>query len=236
MLVRDIEKALLHSEQNGYGFGPMSLSKGALVHLTRRMESGEGGGALNVLELGGGQSTLFWQSLLALELLSVQVTTLEHQPTWASELQAKVEGQPIRVVRQSLKQISDGDWERLFADPDRAAGLWATIGEEVPEAQYGHYTIRNTFYGDILPQFAAPNSIDAMIVDGPHGNGRSLAYPLFAAALKPGALVLIDDFDHYPYLADLGRIFRYEELYREMIGNKHWVLARISERKKSSGI
>lgn len=236
MLVRDIEKALLHSEQQGYGFGPMSLSKGALVHLTRRMENGEGGEPLHVLELGGGQSTLFWRSLLALELLAVKVTTLEHQPTWAGELQTRVEGQPIRVVRQPLKQIGDEDWERLFADPDQAAGLWERIGGEVPESQYGHYTIRNTFYGDVASMMPPPQSIDAMIVDGPHGNGRSLAYPLFAPALKTGALVLIDDFDHYPFLADLGRIFRYEELYREIIGDKHWVLARIAERKTAPGV
>lgn len=101
------------------------------------------------------------------------------------------------------------------------------MGAVVPKELEDHYTIRNTFY-DGLEQLSLPaQSIDAMIVDGPHGNGRSFAYPLFCNALKPDALVLIDDFDHYPFLPDLGRVFHYEELYREAVGNKRWVLVRL---------
>lgn len=31
------------------------------------------------------------------------------------------------------------------------------------------------------------HSVDVMIVDGPHGNGRSLVYPLLAERLEPDA-------------------------------------------------
>ncbi|RAV22928.1 class I SAM-dependent methyltransferase [Paenibacillus contaminans] len=231
MLVRDIEKALLHAERHGFGFGAMSLSKSALVHLARKLDPPGDGSPIRILELGGGQSTIFWSSLEKMSLLPVRVTTLEHDPAWARELQARITNESIDVSLQTLKQISGSDWERMFADSDKAGLMWEEIGESVPSEQFNHFTIENAFYAEAHSLILEPESIDAMIVDGPHGNGRSLAFLLFAAALKPGALVLIDDFDHYPFLADFGRVFRYEELYREIIGDKRWVLAQCTGRR-----
>ncbi|EJL29184.1 hypothetical protein [Brevibacillus sp. BC25] len=48
-----------------------------------------------------------------------------------------------------------------------------------------------------------------------------------ALQLKPDALILVDDFDHYPFLAHLGKIYHYEELFREIAGNRRWVLVRL---------
>lgn len=105
--------------------------------------------------------------------------------------------------------------------------LWPAIGQRVPENQFDHFSIRNAFYADLDQLSLSGHSVDVMVVDGPHGNGRSLAYPLFVDTLKPDALVLVDDFDHYPFLAHLGKIYHYEELFREIVGNRRWVLVRL---------
>ncbi|MCQ6559692.1 class I SAM-dependent methyltransferase [Paenibacillus mendelii] len=204
MLVRDIEKSMLHAEQTGYGFGPMTISKSALVHLARRLEPGEGGQAVKLLELGGGQSTMFLSSLHRLGLLPLQVMTLEHQPSWASDLQSRADPDCVTIMRQTLKQITDEEWERVFAHPDQSARLWSKIGSPVRDSLYGHYTLRNAFYSEAHDNVPGRGTIDAMIIDGPHGNGRSLAFPLFVSALKQGAYVLIDDFDHYPFSERFG--------------------------------
>lgn len=225
MLVRDIETALSHTDQWEWKHG-LALHKGAIVHLCRRIEANTK--KFQVLELGGGYSTLFWYALLKLDLLQVQVTTLEHHGAWVKELAVLLEGWGGgSIYNLSLKQVSEEQSESLFASPKESLGRWTTVGTAVPKELEDHYTIRNTFY-DGLEQLSLPaQSIDVMIVDGPHGNGRSLAYPLFCNALKPDALVLIDDFDHYPFLPDLARVFHYEELYREAVGNKRWVLVRL---------
>ncbi|MEF3307171.1 hypothetical protein [Paenibacillus sp. GYB003] len=204
----------------------MALTKTSLAQLCRRL--GIAAGPVRLLELGGGQSTLFWRTLLGNGLLDAEVTTLEHHVEWAAELGRRVAGEArIRVVPQTLKQITDDEWRRLFGNPPEAASAWSSVGTPVPESDYGRFTIRNTFYGEADRLGLPEESIDALIVDGPHGNGRSLAFPLLCRQLKPDALVLVDDFDHYPFLDDLERVFRFEELYREVIGDKRSVLLRL---------
>lgn len=232
MLVRDIEKALDRSAESGWKYGP-ALPRGALVHLCRHIDASRG--PVTVLELGGGHSTLLWRALEELDLLAVRVHTLLHEPDRAKELAGRVEASgSFAVQRAGLKQITDDERERVFADPAAARSAWSSFGKPVPPESYRHYTIRNTFYDNVeLP--LADGSVDVLIVDGPHGNGRSLAYPLLAGKLKPGALVLVDDFDHYPFLADLARVIPYRELYRDIVGDQRWSLVRLEEAGAEGG-
>jgi hypothetical protein len=224
MLVRDIEKALSRMDEESWNYGP-ALDRSALVHLCRHIEAGDA--PISVLELGGGRSAFLWQAFQSMGLLSVNVVTLLHDPVPAEQLARRTrEGGAVLVMRSGLKQITDEEWERLFADPSVAADMWPSAGTGVASENYHHYTIRNTFYDNVqLP--LGEQAVDVMIVDGPHGNGRSLAYPLFSRKLKPDALILVDDFDHYPFLADLGRIFHYRELYRDIIRDKRWALVKL---------
>ncbi|RKN85354.1 hypothetical protein [Paenibacillus ginsengarvi] len=224
MLVRDIEKGLGGADQISWNYGP-PLDNGALVHLCRHIEPGDA--PLSVLELGGGRSTFMWQAMQELGLLSVNVRVLLHDPAAADDLANRTgESGVVHVHQAGLKQITDDEWESVFAGGVSAPDIWPELGTSVPREQYYHYTIRNTFYDQVdLP--LARHSVDVLIADGPHGNGRSLAYPLFGALLKPDALVLVDDFDHYPFLADLGRLFRYRELYRDIAGDKRWALVKL---------
>lgn len=228
MLVRDISEALQHSEQKGYPFDPMSLSKSALVRLCRQLDHSK---EWNILELGGGQSTLFWSALDELNLLKLTVTTLEHDSGWTADLRGRVRSDRVHVSAQQLKQINDEEWERIFADPDGALERWQQSGAAVPKEQYKNYTIHNAFYCDLHQAGLAAQSVDVLIVDGPHGNGRGLAFPLLATVLKPDAWVLIDDFDHYPFLECLERVFRHEELIREIAGRKRWLLTQLRDRR-----
>lgn len=226
MLVKEIEKALVLSEQEGWGYGGIALSKRALVHLCRRLD--DKGSNYHILELGGGQSTLFWQALSSLGSLPIQVITLEHNEDWANELAKRVEENVnITVVSQTLKQITDQEWNEIFSHPYEACKLWKSYGTFVPLDQYDLYTIHNAFYNDLDQLSLKDQSIDVMIVDGPHGNGRSLAYPLFCNVLKPDAFVLVDDFDHYAFLDDMGQVFLYKEVYREIMGDKRWTLVQL---------
>ncbi len=230
MLVREIEKALLTSEQAAWNYGGTALSKRALVHLCRHLERKEE--PHHILELGGGKSTLFWRDVFNLELLPIKVTTLEHHFEWANELAKQVEQHnSISIYPQTLKQISDEEWSEIFSQPQNVRKLWNSFGTPVTTNQYDLYTIHNTFYAEVDQLPLENNTVDVMIVDGPHGNGRSLAYPLFSEVLKEDAFVLIDDFDHYPFLRDLGTIFHYQELYREILGQERWTLVQLQGRK-----
>jgi hypothetical protein len=212
------------SERAGWGFNESSISKTSLIQLCRRLD--DHGGTIKLLELGGGQSTLFWWALRSLELLQVEVTTLVHEAEWAKELQHRVETEKnFKVISQTLRQITDEELEFMLSNPMDAASIWASTGSVVP--RHAWYKVRNCFYGEANRIGLSPQSIDVVVVGGPQTNGRSLACLLLCRELKPDAFVLVDQFDEYPFLHDLGRVFRFEEMYREVIGGKRSVLLRL---------
>lgn len=230
MLVKDIETAWLSAPMEKWQY-PAPLDRSALVHLCRRLDANKE--STCILELGGGHSTLLWHAMNELGMLKAEVYTITHQPAQAAQLKQLVDASAfIHIHTASLKQLTDEEWESVFREPAKAAEKWPELGNIVSEDQYWHYTIRNTFYGNeaLLP--VPKQSIDVFIVDGPHGNGRSLAYPLLIPYCKPDAYVLVDDFDHYPFLADLRRVTNYRELYREIIGDKRWVLLQLEAQQE----
>ncbi|WEK55851.1 MAG: hypothetical protein P0Y55_07345 [Candidatus Cohnella colombiensis] len=227
MLIKDIEMALTLAESKGWKPGGESISRNALIHLLRRLEKTTT--ELRILQLGSSQTVFVWEALRSLDLLPVEVIVIEHDPIRASQLLTNTTSMTgITLNWNSLKQVTDGECEQLFSEPAEASERWGTIGKSVPLNQYQHYTIRNTFYGEAHQIPLLHNKIDVLIVDGPHGNGRSFAFPIFSSLLKKDALVLIDDFDHYPFAADLERIFSFDEIYKDVWEDQHWLLVRLT--------
>jgi Methyltransferase domain len=226
MIIRDVEKALQLSNCDHWRYNSLTLNKQALAHVCRRIPAENG--ACRVLQLGGGDSASFWKALGELEIMPLHTTVVEHHPTRAAEITERLGENPhVDLVTSSLKQITDEEWQQVFDNPAESRSFWPSLGQHVPEGQADYFAIKNAFYSD-LDQLSIPaHSVDVLLVDGPHGNGRSLAYPLLADLLKPDALILVDDFDHYPFLPHLGQIYRYEELFREITGSRRWVLVRL---------
>ena len=101
------------------------------------------------------------------------------------------------------------------------------MGTLVSQSEFENTRIRNAFYD--IPSLAFPPnaSIDGMIVDGPW-KWPFVGFPFVFDCLKPNAWMLIDDFDHYPFLDDLAKIFRFKIVEKELANNgKRWVLLRL---------
>ena len=216
--ISDVDRAMATTERV-WGFGGWSLSRDAIVALCAHLPV-PSDAPVRVLELGGGQSTLFWSGLGALRKLSV--TTIEHDEGWAAELRSRVDPNVVQVVHNHLKQLSDSEFEAAFEMRDPLAS-WDLFGRVLSPESNKDWTIHNAFYAEARLLGLQDASLDVLIVDGPHGNGRSLAYPLFKRALKSSALILIDDFDHYPFLDYLLRTMSFQELARGQ-ADKRWVL------------
>lgn len=227
MLEQDINNAIAYAEQNGFDFSSMALSKESLFLLAIRLDSQKNN---HILELGGGASTIFWDGLINKTDLNLKVTTLEHDVLWMNKLKNAVNSPHLQLITQRLRMIDDITFEQIFTNPDHALNIWNKSGEWVPEHLHNYYAIHNTFYGDFNLVDTKPSTYNALIVDGPHGNGRALSFPILANALTEDAVVLLDDFDHYPFLEYLGRIFHFQELDRK-VELKHWVLLQLQGRK-----
>ncbi len=216
----DIDKAFEMAQKDGGAFSGWALSRQAITAFVVQLFQ-ESVDTKHIVELGGGQSTLFWNALSQVSDLPLRVDTYEHHPQWAAELSQKTAGSPsVQIHHVGLKQFSDETFQSFFqegVDPQ-----YASLGRDVSDEDAEFTRIRNCFY-DLDIQIFKDASIDGLIVDGPHGNGRSLAYPLFAKKLNDKALVLVDDFDHYPFLEDATKVIDYEVMYRNRY-KKRWVL------------
>jgi hypothetical protein len=182
-----------------------------------------------VVEFGGGSSTMFWSNLLCADGKPlVQFATYEHDKEWHDEFRSRMGADAERFLRyRGLRQTDAAGVEQLFARPTEAGRTWRNVSVSVPEDKARDSRIANAFYaiepGDLPPD----ESLDGLVLHGPHGNGRSIAFPLFYQALKPNAVLLIDDFDHYPFIQDAARLFDYTVEKCSNVWPDHWAVLRI---------
>ena len=180
-----------------------------------------------IVELGGGQSTLFLIEIS--KYVNIKVFTYEHDPGWAKFLQEKVaNNKNMQVFNLPIKQIDDNYRSDMFNSPQRSNEIWGKFSNYVPKELYKNLVLKNSFY-EIKSNNLPEHNVDGLIVDGPHGNGRSICFPLLHNIIKNGTIVLMDDYHHYPFLDDMGKIFTYEIIEKRKYkhSNKGWVVVKV---------
>lgn len=219
-----IEAALAEVSAEGGYFGGWALSRSALRSLCGELLTA--GSDPLIVEFGSGQSTLFWNALA--RKLSLHIHSFEHDPYWHASLSPRLAlGPRLQYTLSPLKQLSPAERAWLWQHPQEAAARYPELGQPVPESEYANTRLPDSFYTIEPARGFAPGSIDALVLDGPNGSGRSIAFPLLLAALAPQALVLIDDYSDYPFLDDLGRLRAYETLHIQVNAGKRWCLVRL---------
>ena len=156
----------------------------------------------NVVEFGSGISTDFILDLNN-SGFDMSLYSFDDNKTYASKrLDSK-----LRLSIVNLIYCNDNDFELLFKNKNFNRDLFK-IKTDLPTTRQ-----KNTFY-DINDSFF-PEKIDLMIVDGPHGNGRSIAFLFGNGKLKSGSYVVIDDYNHYDFLNRFKIIFNDFEIVSE---------------------
>ncbi len=184
----------------------------------------------HIVEFGGGRSTLFWLFLLHKRDNFLKLSTFEHDPNYANQLKKAVSiSKDIDIHLCNLRQVSDNEFNAFFSNPENVFLSWGSFGSLLSLPQALDTRVKNAFY-DISPTLSIPSeSVSGLVLDGPHGNGRSLAFPLFYHCLKPDAFILIDDVDHYPFLCDLSKVFNFRVIKKELPSSGHrWALVRLN--------
>lgn len=221
-----IESALHHVKRIGGYFEGWALSASALRAFTQQLLKDKGTTPQKcVVEFGSGQSTLYWGELLKALPEPLHVHTYEHHPEWASYARKFTEGK-VHLHQVPLLQVTDELKKSMFSSPEKA-DVFFQQGQQVSESEWENTRILNTFYDVSFGQTFALESIHGVILDGPNGNGRSLVFPLIRPYLAPQALILIDDYDHYPFLDDLNRLCDYDMLHVSHRLGKRWCLLRL---------
>ena len=227
-----LDRAIANFKRKGGYFGSFALTEHSVRAFFHALLS-QSQTRYSILELGRGQSTLFLRELIRAGV-NITVSSCEHDKNWSDFVRDAVRDcDSIQIFGCDLRKVDDQIWDKIFSCPRMASELWNQYSTPVGKEFIKDTRMHNAFYAiskDALPH---GSHLDGMIVDGPHGNGRSLSFPLFRNYLRLGTIVLMDDYHHYPFLMDMTRIFDYEilERHKHRFSNKGWALMRITEMK-----
>ncbi len=201
-----------------------SAMRALLFHLLQEEQT-----AYNIIELGGGQSTLFFHQ--ASQSLPLNIHSFEHDKEWHQKLcQLTENNQAINVYHAPLQQITEAYRNQLMSGSEKdALKFWQQHATNTTGDIDKDTRARNCFYSITNEQRPKFDTAHALIVDGPHGNGRSMSFSIFQPWIKTGSLILVDDYHHYPFLDELNSAFNVEiiEERRYRHSNKGWALAKV---------
>lgn len=184
----------------------------------------------NIVEFGAGYSTVVLADFLTQVSPGTCLDSFEHQKTYSDRLMAHLPPKArIRLHCCELLQVDDQVFGELFSSSQPYADFVAS-GAPIPAQRQHETRLRNTFYRYNFRQFA-PQSIDLIILDGPNGNGRSLAFPFLKHAVKLPAWLLIDDYLDYPFLHDLQRVFDHRIERHLEIQGKEFALVKLAGKR-----
>jgi hypothetical protein len=218
------EKSL---KDSNYSKNYWSISPSSLRYFIYYLEESFKNEKTNIVEFGSGQSTMLWDKFIN-EEKDLKVTTYEHDKSWFDSLNKSIKN--VSLIYRDLKQIDDDNFVNSFKLSDFIKS-WEKIGVKISDSEYKNTRIKNTFYDISVDDIDSLGNISGLILDGPHGNGRALAFPLLLNSLNTGTIVLIDDFDHYPFIDLMQNLFEIEILNKCTTIRKRWILVKVKSRK-----
>ena len=164
---------------NGWG-----LSKSALIKLKEIIEEYN---LKRVIEFGSGQSTLF------LNDIRIDYISFDDNINYAAKLN--------NVIIRDLIQLDDTTFNDVITNKIN----YLDICENKIVVKLRNTRQKNCFYkfksNDIDGEF------DLILLDGPNGNGRSIAFNVIKPFLSNRAFILVDDYNHYQFIEHLKNTF-----------------------------
>ena len=159
---------------------------------------------IRILEFGSGVSTKFFSDLSKILNKEIHVTSFDNN----EQFMYKEKSNPNIIVNlRLLEETDDKKFSQMFVEK--------TYNKDYMWEKTSNH-LRNMFYK------LQPNDLsglyDYMLLDGPHGNGRSLAFLHTQTHLKNNSVVFIDDFTHYDFVDNFLKIFDAEELFKHITG------------------
>jgi hypothetical protein len=188
---------------------------------------------LLIVECGSGFSTVVLHEWARRRSARTRIVSFEHQREQISRLCALLDDEARACVHpSSLGQVTEATFRRMLAAPSEARALWRQRADRLPEDLYQETRIARAFYDRLIEEPPAPAAGERLLVilDGPNGSGRSIAFPLLAPLSGAESFWLIDDWDHYPFLPEMAAVFEIREEQTACLGNKRWKLVRARRR------
>lgn len=175
---------------------------------------------IRVLEFGSGTSTQFFLDAHKCGVAKLHVDSFDNDIAYAF----KPTNDSDEIVSLYIRPLIDCaplQYEKQFRNRsfDRKSMSIKTSAVHTRQS--------NTFYD--LVQDDLSGNYDIVVVDGPHGNGRNLAFLHILDHAKPGTVVFIDDYNHYDFEQRFLSLFNAKEIARQTLPNDRFVVFEVVE-------
>ena len=167
----------------------------------------------NIVEFGSGMSTKFLIDYLNENNKDGKIISFDDNEKFAS----KENDDKLTLHIRKLVECNTHDFNQMFLNGSYSKDKFKI--RTIPP----HTRQENCFYD--IEENDFDSNIDLMILDGSHGNGRSIGFLHMKKYITKGSYVVIDDFNHYDFVERFKMIFPNSKLYSEADGGRinQWV-------------
>jgi len=167
---------------------------------------------LNVVEFGSGTSTKFFLDINEKTNKKINIFSFDNDPNFSFKPDKTYDNLKLNII--DLVDFSDDHFNKMFINKEYFPQFANLKNTPV------HTRQRNTFYN--VRNLQLPEQIDYLLLDGPHGNGRSIGFLHTYKKLNSKSLIFIDDHTHYPFLDDLKKLIDIEILFENRSSTGKW--------------
>jgi len=186
-------------DYNKYKNDGWGLSKQALIEVSKVIAS-TNDSEYRIVEFGSGISTSFLVDLNKGLNIDLNITSFDNDPKYSYK------GGGVNLIMTELVECSDVDYDRMFVVKEFHSVFMKPKTTPLSTRQ------KNTFYN--IKDGNLSGVYDLMILDGPNGNGRNLAFLHMINHLVPGSHVLIDDTGYYDFIDKFKSIYNATEVFK----------------------
>lgn len=173
---------------------------------------------LSILEFGSGISTRFLVDIAEHKNLTIE--SYDNDPKWCFQDADRYSF--LNLNMRDLVECSDNEFADMFLKKEYNPKNMK-VRQDPP-----HTRQKNCFY-DIREE-DLKKEYDVVILDGPNGNGRSFAFMHLHKVLKPDSYILIDDYQHYPFVKILKHFFNVEKYSESNVSkSEQHIIYRVKE-------
>jgi len=202
----------------------MGMSKIAFQEIYKILESME---KSNIIEFGSGISTKFFVDYKIHSKKNIFIKSYDDNPKYS--YQNTNDYNFIDLTIKKLIQFDDNNFYNMMDNKKYSHSAWEYY-QPPPLNHPKYWRPRNVFYN--IDKINDAKKYDIALIDGPHGNGRNIAFLHLIDKLNPNAYIIVDDITacdgdfKYDFVSYLTKIFDVNEIYthkyKSKNGNDEW--------------
>lgn len=167
---------------------------------------------INILEFGSGFSTNFFIDYKLFSGKNISITSFDNDEKYAYKNTNNHNFIKLHIL--PLVSCNEEKFNKLFNKDKKYIGEYFSLHKSLPNRPI--WRQRNCFYK--ITNELDNKKFDIVLIDGPHGNGRNIAYLHLINKLNKGSYFIIDDYNSkddnfdYNFIGYLKKLYNVKEI------------------------